>query len=384
MRYVGLVALAVGFTLSGCTDQPTEPSFAVGALGDGVAPSASIVGETGPGSTYEILVPPAWNGDLVLYAHGYVDPQETDPLTDFERALLPVLPTMGYAVAYSSFSESGLDIKDGAQRTKQLEGLFTSKVGQPNRTFLAGGSMGGLIALSLAERYPGHYDGLLAMCGMVGGSQAQIDYVANVRILFDALFPDVLPGGPFDNPGLSPAEIVGLVGPAIAANPGAAATLSAVMASTFGTPIPGSSPQELAQSIIAALTFDVRGFADVLDRTHDHYPFDNTDVQYSGSLDDATLNAAVARFEAGPDATHYLEKYYEPTGLLEIPMVTLHNAMDPVVPAFHETRLAAAAAATGHEGSLTQLTAAQPYGHCAFGADEVLGAFAGLVSAAGG
>jgi hypothetical protein len=29
---------------------------------------------------------------------------------------------------------------------------------------------------------------------MVGGSQAQIDYVANVRVLFDALYPGALPG----------------------------------------------------------------------------------------------------------------------------------------------------------------------------------------------
>jgi hypothetical protein len=46
----------------------------------------------------------------------------------------------------------------------------------------------------LAEQYPQQYDGVLTVAGMIGGSQAEIDYMANVRILWEFFYPDVLPG----------------------------------------------------------------------------------------------------------------------------------------------------------------------------------------------
>lgn len=378
-----LAALGAAVALSACDGQPptgVELQHATDAAT--ITPSASIVGEIGPGATYEIVVPPVWNGDLVLYAHGYVDPAGTEPLTPEEQALLPLLPAQGYALAWSSYSENGLAVKDGAQRTKQLRGIFAAEVGEPARTFLVGGSLGGLVALDLAERFPRHYDGALTLCGMVGGSQAQIDYVANVRVLFDALYPTVLPGGLFEGPVLTPTEVAALVGSAVAIDPVSLAVLASVMDATFGTPLPASDNAELVTSLITALTFDVRGFGDVRDRTHSHVPFDNTDVWYAGSPNDVALNAVVARYEERPDATNYLDNYYEPTGALRIPIVTLHNPLDPVVPAFHEALLASSAAAAGYGDALTQWPSATPYGHCAFDATEVMAAFGALVTMA--
>jgi len=340
----------------------------------------TITGSIGPGATYRIVVPPSWNGDLALYAHGFVDPEGTDPLTPAEEALVSALAATGHAVALSSFSENGLAVKDGAQRTKQLRGVFVSRVGRPGRTYLVGGSLGGLIGVNLAERFPRHYDGVLALCGMVGGSQAQVDYVANVRVLFDALYPGVLPGGLFEGPSLTPGQVAALVTAAVTANPAAAGVLANVMAATFGTPVPAGDPAELLQSIVTALVFDVRAFSDVLDRTHGHSPFDNSDVRYVGSPNDAALNAAVARFTARPDALNYLERHYEPTGELRIPVLTLHNALDPTLPIFHERRLASAAADAGASAYLVQRTASRAYGHCAFTEGEVLGAFGSLVT----
>ena len=128
-----LCALGAAVVLAGCDGGPlTPPDLEPSTLAAGIAPNASIVGEIGPGASYEIVVPPVWNGDLVLYAHGYVDPAETDPLTPVERAMLPLLPAQGYAVAWSSYSENGLAVKDGAQRTKQLRGIFASSDGRPD------------------------------------------------------------------------------------------------------------------------------------------------------------------------------------------------------------------------------------------------------------
>jgi hypothetical protein len=44
----------------------------------------------------------------------------------------------------------------------------------------------------------------------------------------------------------------------------------------------------------------------------------------------------IERFEARPDALNYLEHWYQPTGKLRIPVVTLHTTRDPIVPVQHE------------------------------------------------
>jgi pimeloyl-ACP methyl ester carboxylesterase len=344
----------------------------------------SIRGDIGPGSSYEILVPAAWNGVLVLYAHGYVDPQdEGDVFNPMERNIFPLLPTMGYAVAYSTYSQKGLAVKDAMQRTKQLRGVFATEVGEPARTYLVGGSMGGLVAIGLAERFPEHYNGVLTACGMVGGTPAQIDYVAHVRVLFDALFPGVLPGSLFDNTVVDWDDVRDLVQPAVLINPVAAGVLASVMDQTFGTPIPASNETEFLISLITALTFDIRGFSNVLDLTHGKPPFDNTGVTYHGSPfgagHDAVINATVARYAAYPGAARYMKRYYEPSGRLRVPVLTLHNALDPMVPALHEARLAQAAAAAGYGTNLVQLPLTAAYGHCDMEISEVLNAFGALV-----
>ena len=75
-------------------------------------------------------------------------------------------------------------------------------------------------------------------------------------------------------------------------------------------------------------------------RTHGHPPFDNMDTVYTGALPPEILgliNATVGRYESTPDARNYLEHYYQPDGDISIPVLTLHNNLDPVAPIFHET-----------------------------------------------
>ena len=72
--------------------------------------------------------------------------------------------------------------------------------GSPRRVLLAGHSLGSIAALQLAETYPGQYDGALVMCGFVGGTTREIEDVANARLIFDYLFPGVIPGTVFEIP----------------------------------------------------------------------------------------------------------------------------------------------------------------------------------------
>ena len=379
MRSSLLIVAAVA-ALAACADSPTQSSEA--PLFAKIAGPAQIEGEIGPGALYGLSVPDEWNGDLVLYAHGYVPPVSPVELQDVSgeggdnpNAFRDALLDLGYGVAYSSFSENGYAVREGLTQTRQLRGLFASRVGKPNRTYVVGKSLGGLISLMAAEKHPDLFDGALPMCGLVGGGPLEIDYIYDVRVLFDYFYPGVLPSNALDVPdGTNPYAYVGPVIAAISANPLPAVDLAAV----DQVDLPYASFPQLINSVLNALFFNLVATADLSDRTGGGF-FDNSSTVYTGSSDDGALNEGVDRFEGTPRGRNYLENWYLPEGDLKLPVLTLHTAMDPVVPLFHEPAYAGIVAAAGRSDLLVQRTI-PTYGHCAFTLDEQVQAFQDLVT----
>jgi pimeloyl-ACP methyl ester carboxylesterase len=358
-------------------------------------PWARVVsGETGPGSLYQVYVPTGWNGDVIYFVHGIIPPTSPVELPDSPSdwdgfaTVRDQLGALGYAFAYSSFSENGLALKDAAQRTHQLRGLVASELkGQPERSFLVGYSLGSAAALHLAEQFPQQYDGALLACGMIGGTQLELEYIGHVRALFDHYYPGVMPGTVIDVPeggAMTPAlqaQIVAAITPT-PANPTAALGLLAI-ASTAQTPlayvpgnvtVPGVSQTTLVTSLIAALSYQLFTW-DVVARTHGHSPFDNSATTYTMGTPvvpalSSTLSALIAgsnvgvdRYTSPPDAQNVLEKYFTPSGALEIPVITVHNRWDYLVPFFHEAAFQQTVAAAGASDMLLQ-RALTDYGHC--------------------
>jgi pimeloyl-ACP methyl ester carboxylesterase len=248
-----------------------------------------------------------------------------------------------------------------------------------------GHSLGGLAVLALAEGYPGQYDAALPVCAPLGGGIPEVQYLGHARVLFDYFFPQVVPGDAFD----VPADL-----PFAPGSPLFTATQTALIQGLFapGQPtlqfarvagLPFTSIPELVTSAMSVVGFSIRFTNDVLDRTHGHVPFDNMDTVYAGSADDATLNARVERFSATPDAANYFERFYTPSGDLQIPTLTLHTRLDPVVPFWHEAAYAVTTAQAGSGGQLVQRSIAR-YGHCAVSPAETAAAFADLVQWADG
>jgi hypothetical protein len=291
---------------------------------------------------------------------------------------------MGFAVAYSTYSENGLALKDAAQRTHQLRGLVASVLKrQPNRSFLVALSLGTPAALQLIEQFPKQYDGALLACGMLAGTPRELQFVGDVRALFDYFYPGVLPGDAANVPeGFVPtqAQVAALVMPAITANP---LGLFAI-ASTAQTPlafvpgnvtVAGPSQTTLVTSLIVQLWYQLIGTPDVTERTHGHTPYDNSTVTYTLGTPVvpalapvlanliAGANAGVDRFTSPPDAQNVLEKYYVPSGDLQIPVVTVHNLWDYLVPYFHEPAFGQIVQAAGASDMLLQ-RAVPDYGHC--------------------
>ena len=143
--------------------------------------------------------------------------------------------------------------------------------------------------------------------------------------------------------------------------------------------LPGNNPTEIITSALNVIGFNLRYTTNVLEHTHGHIPFDNQDVVYMGSFDDAALNAGIQRWAGDPDAMNALSHYYDPTGALQVPVQTLHTERDAVVPAWHEALFADLVRMQGASDLLEQ-SSVPAYGHCTFTHDQTLAAFDRLVA----
>jgi pimeloyl-ACP methyl ester carboxylesterase len=373
----------------------------------GVLSATVVQGRTGPGAEYEMWMPDSWNGTLILYAHGYIDPALPtgfpDELPAELAALRNALLFEGFAVAYSSYSEHGYALKDGVQRTHQLSGLFTRHFRRPQHTYLMGHSLGGMVVLAMAEQYQ-QYDGALSLCSFVGGGLMQTEYIANVRVLFDFFYPALssalLPGDAVNVP---PGLDFGAISAGIAAGIMAEllpnpldpadldleallklltfATIDQIRLPFDPTLAPTTQGAQVVESLLRALYYNVVGGHDLIERSR-RSPFDNTGTAYSGPLLDPTatmaLNATVARYSASRDAVNYLLRWYQPTGKLRMPVLTMHTTLDPDVPFGHQAVYAGIAAAAGQSHQLAQ-RAIPGYGHCNFTPVQTMTALSDLI-----
>ncbi|MEE9196713.1 MAG: hypothetical protein V3U45_01100, partial [bacterium] len=121
-------------------DQPAEgfhlsdPSF------EALPGAQAFFGELG-GTVYRIEMPDDWNGRLLLWAHGFRNLEAE--LVVGEPPIREYLIENGYAWAASSFSSNSFVPFQGAHETAALHDFFLDEFGQPDYTYIGGGSMGG-------------------------------------------------------------------------------------------------------------------------------------------------------------------------------------------------------------------------------------------------
>ena len=311
---------------------------------------------------------------MIYYAHGIRDVLEPVSLRDQDgsQALRDQLGALGYAIAYSSFSENGYAIEDAVRRTHQLRGLFVSRFGKPEHSYLFGHSLGALAIMQLAEKYPNQYDGVVAACGILSGTRAQLEYIVHVRALFDYFYPGLLPGSAAEPvPGyvIDTAKRTQIITAVL--TPGNQVWVQ-IMARTTQTPLEFTTAAELVESLITALSYHARGADNVLTFTHGKFPVSNRDVIYTPRLPSgemfeilAIVNAQIPRFDADRAGEVWMDRNFTPSGELELPTITLHNRWDPLVPFFHEGLFAARVELAGAGDLLIQRAdPAWGYGHC--------------------
>jgi len=374
-----------------------------GAIHGGAEITATeFVGRTAEDATYLHYTPNEnWNGELVLYARGYVPPgflnllvwaflrgEVSEPrlqeIVDLRDALL----CAGYAFALSAYASDGYAVEEGFRDTHLLNALFAWHGEEPSRTFVVGHSMGALITTALIESFPERYEGGLATCGPVGGSLLQMDYIGNVRVVFDHLFGSDVIGGAVDTPTTkSWATVKADVEAALGLNPDERGLLAEVQVVDL---LPGESvrllrlppgevgDQAIADALLAALEYDVRGKADVLARGDGGLSFDNKLVAY---LPNDPALEGIERYDAHLTAVDYFTEWYVSRGSLERPLRLVHSEFDADVPAYHVDAYLAGLDAFSRD-RVEAVIIPGDTSHCVMPTSELFGHFLELVDAA--
>ena len=380
LRWGAVLALVCG-ALAACGGDGDDLAGPEPPADEGITPAAGCADGVSPqGALYQICFPSNWNGDLVLYAHGHVPADRALAIPDDQiggQSLAATVNRLGYAYAATSYRRNGLLGPEGVEDMIEVEAAVRRLYRpDPGRTVIVGVSEGGMVAGLAAERYPDRFDGTLSVCGPVGDFRGQLDYFVDFRVVFDYLFPGVIPGPAVAIPPdvasrweavYAPAVILALV-----TNPEAARELVRIT----GVPVERPDVVAIAVTAVGILWYNVIGTADAQQRLGGQ-PFDNSSRVYSGSIDDAALNAGVARFTAEPAAVAAMEEF-ETSGNLEVPVVTLHTTGDPIVPFEQQSLYAAKVTRAGAAARLAQ-NGVERYGHCNFEPIELLGAFSSLM-----
>lgn len=372
MKRLGLFAAALVLISSPGQAQPSEPVVRTqridcpASTGRG---TRCVAGQDENGAWFVAAVPANWNSRLIVHSHGGPrtgTPEAEDELEDLDR--FSVMVRHGYAWIGSTYRRGGYGVRMAAEDTDNARKIFWSLYGRPQRTLLHGQSWGGNVAAKASELYAGNaedgwnYDGVLITNGIVSGGTRAYGFRADLRAVYqyycsnhpapdEPTYP-VWQGLPLDS-GMTRAELrrrietcTGVDKPAARRTPEQAAKLRDILAVT------GVQEAEL----VSHMNWATFLFQDMVMRRLDgRNPFDNSQTVYSGSSDDAALNAGVERFTADPEGVALLAHDADLTGQIVRPTLTLHALHDPTVSFDVEALYAATVAAAGRSQWLVQV-----------------------------
>jgi dienelactone hydrolase len=369
-----------GITPAPCPDQSWEqPDATFAAL-----PGARVSSGRYDGGLYRIEIPEKWNGELVLWAHGYV--ANAGAQGSRLRVGLPGvgqgspfrehLISQGFAWAASSYRCNGYVPGQGLLDTLALTDLFTktNEGKAPSRIYLTGVSMGGHVTLLGMQEFPKTFAGGLALCASGPGEMdfltsvaAAAELITGVTVTEETRAQDV-------------AKLTDLLGkPPNYTDKGR--QLASIQVQISGGPRPFALDGLEARFTDNASTVVSGRGADIWNRVRS-----NSDVKYHiddglGLSDDA-INARVQRKAADQNARGAQGPYEEAIpfdGRFERPLLTLHGSGDLYVPISLEQSLRRAVDAARSSSWLVQRIVRSP-GHCNFSAEEQAAAFDALVT----
>jgi len=318
-------------------------------------------GSDANGARYWIAVPRQWNHMLVVHAHGgprLSQATNDNNVEDLERFAVTV--KQGFAWAGSTYRRPGYGVKMAAEDTENLRKIFIERFGKPERTILHGQSWGGNVAAKAVELYGGNYDGVVLTNGMLAGGTLNYLHRADLRAVYQyycnnhprpdepqyPLWMGLPENSQLKNKDLEARanECLGLKQPAAQRSAEQQRKLRNILAVV---PVP-------ERTLLSHLNWATFTFRDLIKRVGGKNPFDNRNVAYRGTDDDAALNRGVQRFDADPSALAQLADDSDLSGKLPVPVVTLHAIDDPTALVEYEDAYRSKVAAAGQSARLLQ------------------------------
>jgi ankyrin repeat protein len=363
-----------GITPIPCPDQAWEfgdPQF------DALGGAKAFFGKY-DGGLYRIEIPDNWNGELALYAHGFVSNGGANGsmLRVANSPIREHLIKNGFAWAASSYRCNGYVPGQGLVDTMALTELFTKfNAGRaPQRVLLTGTSMGGHVTVLGMHEFPTAFAGGLAMCpagpelfdffAAVGGAA---EVITGIQFTLDTMQQDV-------------AKMNEILGKAPEYTD-KGRQLASVEIQISGGPRPFA-----VEGLTSRFAGNISGGALAGSTTPSNRAVMTTHIKYAideglGLTADA-LNTRARRKALDAEVRNPMGPYDEIVpfdGKLERPLLTMHGTGDLFVPIFLQQTLKRAVVASGKQDLLVQRVY-RIAGHCSFSQPEMTKAFDDLVA----
>ena len=326
-------------------------------------------------AAYDVEVPPRWNGELVMWAHGYRGTGKVLTVDTPSYGLRQKLLDQGYAWAASSYAQNDYDVATGVTTTHGLATYAARLIGKrPERVYVAGVSMGGHVIGRSLEQYPRFYSGALPMCGVLG-DQKLFDFFLGYNLVAQDLAG--VSAYPFPADYLTNAvpriqQGLGLVGltPANDTTNARGAQLRAITTELSGGERPGAT-QAFAIWKDFLFTLGTPDNGGPLSQNAGRVA-QNVGTRYQPNAP-VDVNASVLRVTARDQfarRTNQLTQIPKIQGKPRVPTLTLHGLGDLFVPFSMEQIYRREVDRNGQGGLLVQ-RAVREAGHCEFTPNEV-------------
>lgn len=358
-RFIGMMALVVGLV----------GAVATTSYGDTV-----LEGATDGGGFFKIVVPTAWNGDLVIWNHGF-SLSPVGPVADL-GPLSALQLSEGYAVAASSYQQLGWALFHTKNDLQNMVGVFKANFRTPNRVLINGASLGGIVTDQADEvAHLGNVVGAYPVCGVHGGS-INWNGAIDLRLLYDLVCSNTpsaaIPGGttglpapgfpgfPFSNTQLALAvnACTGVLVPPASRTPQQSANLSQLLSLT-------QLPENF---ILTDMGFALYGMSNLV--------FDPAKLDGGQGVGNATVNydnggfvdQNITRVAVNPGAQNRVSKNYIAGGNVgSTKVVSLHTDKDGLVIVENENFYASVVPPSN---LTTAIAVEQTPTHCGFTAAE--------------
>lgn len=355
------------------------------------------------GVAYKVVVPENWNKILLVYAHGYRSQAELIPVVSPESevgrlaGVENILLSRGYALAGTSYRR-GWAVKDAILDNFALVQTFKRKVGKPQKVILYGFSLGGTVALKIAEDYPKGYDGVIGGCVTGAGATKTWDRMLDMAIAYDAVYGWPASWGKIGdvknslnyNADVSPLLPLFPLSWADYLKTDFIRVMGKVPLEQYdrirdqGVIRPGLFYTYMMYITAGRAELEKRAGGPMVQNLGRHYVMDDDVKSYftERGMDPEELLAKMNAHDIikpSKRARTFLEKNGNFTGKIKIPVITIHTTIDGLAPLEHESAYRKTVEEAGASGMLAQAFARYT-GHCAFDPDQLVSAIIAMES----